>query len=599
MANNALDNGKLDETQRIYPVCIPYRRHSFLFSETSNVEQSQLWSLLLALVSLISSVFATLNSILLSFKALNSRLPSSFNPLHHFQKQKQQQRLLGGRGNHLIDRGLPSNYNRELAKHFSLQVPNQQKQQSPFGKELPPLKPTVEPINRTEGPSFVAAAETDEASTMPVTKFTKAGLGAKYNKSDKTYSVPKDSFIDCLVEIKSLQDENGELVARVEELEQEVADLEALAKKKPNSSKSSRKIEQNEDVVKAVSEFVRDVLFRNVKFAPPGDKLKAACGMVWAGIKDKLKLDKGPRPLSELDFEEIYGSAVLTALSGRRQYVQTRSEIAAKGKKSCVLHFGFCLIYTKWALNFIVPSNLPQEWFDKHKNLPTLEEIEKVWELNPPGEAPSDSATPEEKAKHVEDAAKHEKELELLTWYLDSFLPNAVGLEFWGPNVRPFRLMTDKFDVPGDPSGKKKVLVTITSEAFALVIFANCRDKWVADFKLKAGNKRAKIPKFNKDDPETHKYQNKWSSSRTGQVQGGGWDYEALQYLNKSIAAIQTWRKAEAERGNDTYKLGQDLIRKAQELTMVGQEPKTKKRKQSAEKAEAEVVAIDLTILDE
>ena len=51
-------------------------------------------------------------------------------------------------------------------------------------------------------------------------------------------------------------------------------------------------------------------------------------------------------------------------------------------------------------------------------------------------------------------------------------------------------------DVPGDPSGKKKVLVTITSEAFALVIFANCRDKWVADFKLKAGNKRAKIPKF-------------------------------------------------------------------------------------------------------
>ena len=242
---------------------------------------------------------------------------------------------------------------------------------------------------------------------------------------------------------------------------------------------------------------------------------------------------------------------------------------------------------------------MPQEWFDKHKNLPTLEEIEKVWELNPPGEAPSDSATPEEKAKHVKDAAKHEKELELLTWYLDSFLPNAVGLEFWGPNVRPFRLMTDKFDVPGDPSGKKKVLVTITSEAFALVIFANCRDKWVADFKLKAGNKRAKIPKFNKDDPETHKYQNKWSSSRTGQVQGGGWDYEALQYLNKSIAAIQTWRKAEAERGNATYKLGQDLIRKAQELTMVGQEPKTKKRKQSAEKAEAEVVAIDLTILDE
>ena len=240
-----------------------------------------------------------------------------------------------------------------------------------------------------------------------------------------------------------------------------------------------------------------------------------------------------------------------------------------------------------------------KEWFDKHHDLPALETIEKVWELNPPGDAPSDSATPEEQAEYAQATAKHEEELELLTWYLDCFLPYAVGLEFWGPNVRPFKLMTDKFDVPGDPSGKKKVHVTITSEAFALVIFANCRDKWMADFTLRASNKRAKIPKFNKDDPETHKYQNKWSSSRTGQVQGGGWDKEALEYLNKCIGAIQSWRKAEAERGNVTYKLGQELIRKAQEITMVTQEPKGKKRKKLAERAEAEVVAIDLTILDE
>ena len=95
--------------------------------------------------------------------------------------------------------------------------------------------------------------------------------------------------------------------------------------------------------------------------------------------------------------------------------------------------------------------------------------------------------------------------------------------------------MTDKAEVPGDTSGKKKVLVTITSEAFGLVIFANCRDKWIADFQFKASNKKAKIPKYNKEDPATHKYQNKWSSSRTGQVQGGGWDNEALQYCWKKI----------------------------------------------------------------
>ena len=275
--------------------------------------------------------------------------------LHHFQKQKQQQRLLGGRGNHLIDRGIPADYDQQLAKHFSLEVPYPQKQQTPFGKELPPLKPSVEPVIGTEGPNFVARAEIEEESlSTMVSKFTKTALGAKYNKNDKTYTLPKDNFLECLAEIKKLRGENEELVGRngelegqVDELEKEIAELAARAKKKPNSSKSSRKMEQNEDVVKVVCDFVKDVLFRNVKFAPPGAKLKAACGMVWAGIKDKLKLDKGPRPLTQLDFEEIYGSAVLSALSGRRQYVQSRCEIAAKGKKCCVWLFWFCLIYTK------------------------------------------------------------------------------------------------------------------------------------------------------------------------------------------------------------------------------------------------------------
>lgn len=279
------------------------------------------------------------------------------NPLHHFQKQKQQQRLLSGRGNHLIDRGLPGNYDQQLAKHFALEVVpyQQQKQISPFGKDLPPLKPSVEPVIGTEGPNFVAGAEIEEeSSSTMVSKFTKTALGAKYNKNDKSYTLPKESFLNCLAEIKKLREENDELVGRngeletkVVDLEKQVADWESCAKKKPNSSKSSRKMEQNEDVVKAVSDFVKDVLFRNVKFAPPGAQLKAACGMVWAGIKDKLKLDKGPRPLTQLDFEEIYGSAVLSALSGRRQYVQTRCEIAAKGKKCCVLLFWFCLIYAK------------------------------------------------------------------------------------------------------------------------------------------------------------------------------------------------------------------------------------------------------------
>ena len=239
-----------------------------------------------------------------------------------------------------------------------------------------------------------------------------------------------------------------------------------------------------------------------------------------------------------------------------------------------------------------------QEWYEKHGSLPTLKAVEDVWLINEAGDPPARNASAQVKEDFAQATEKYEKQLELLTWYLDVFLPCAVGLEFWGQNVRPFKLMTDKAEVPGDPSGKKRVLVTITSEAFALVIFANCRDKWIADFDYRASNKRAKIPKYNKHDPDTHKYQNKWSSSRTGQVQGGGWDKEALECLNKCIKSIQAWREAEAEGGNRMHKLGMGLIREAQGVT-ISEEPKGKKRKKSAEKAEAEVIAIDHTILDD
>ena len=229
-----------------------------------------------------------------------------------------------------------------------------------------------------------------------------------------------------------------------------------------------------------------------------------------------------------------------------------------------------------------------------------MEQIEKVWDIKEPGEEPGDEATEEEKAKWVAFKAECDFQLEILLWYLDCFLPHAAGLEFWGPNIRPFHLMTDKLDVPGDKSGKKKVYVTITSEAFGLVVYANCRDKWIADFTLRATNKRAKIPKYNKDDPATFKHQNKWSCSRSGQVIGGGWHNDALVYMNTQMKAISKWRKEEAERGNVNYMMGRELIRKAQSVTM-GQEDETKKkRKRASEKAaDSALVEIDLDFIDE
>lgn len=220
-----------------------------------------------------------------------------------------------------------------------------------------------------------------------------------------------------------------------------------------------------------------------------------------------------------------------------------------------------------------------------------MKEIENVWKLP---EAPSQDSPQEVKDKYSHAVT-------VLTWYLDKFLPMAAGQEYWGPHIRPFHLMTDKVDVEGDVSGKKKVLVTVTSEAFGILVYANCRDKWIADFTLKDGDRKAKIPKYDKDNKETHKHQNKWSSSRTGQIQGGGWSKEALKYFNTLIEKIKNFRIEEEEGGNLGFEYGKQLIRVANSVETGNESDSSsgKKRKRSGGKPEDEIETVDISFLDE
>ena len=192
--------------------------------------------------------------------------------------------------------------------------------------------------------------------------------------------------------------------------------------------------------------------------------------------------------------------------------------------------------------------------------------------------------------------------MELLTWYLDSYLPFAVGLEFWGPNIRPFHLLSDKIMVDGDPSGKEKVLVTVTSEAFGQLVYANCRDKWMHEFNYKKGKRKgAKVPKFDKQDKSTHVYQNRWSSSRTGQLVGGGWAPEALNYFNLAIERLQKVREEEKKTGNQQFKIGRTLVQAINntKLERDSSSEGSKKRKKAGKGTVNKVEVFDLLFLDE
>lgn len=123
-------------------------------------------------------------------------------------------------------------------------------------------------------------------------------------------------------------DENKNLRVTVANLQEQ---LNKMRKKRGRKGAVNRKSEQSEDVKDAIDEYVKGVLFRTVKFAQSGNQLTSATKLVWHGIKDKKKLEVGDSPLTDEDFCEIYESHVGTALSLRRQYVQTQTQKAAEG----------------------------------------------------------------------------------------------------------------------------------------------------------------------------------------------------------------------------------------------------------------------------
>lgn len=74
-------------------------------------------------------------------------------------------------------------------------------------------------------------------------------------------------------------------------------------------------------------------------------------------------------------------------------------------------------------------------------------------------------------------------------WYTDRWLPVVIGTEYWDESKRHYKLPTDTCKISlKDGTEEDKVLCTVTSEGFGLLIYDNCREKWAAIQKLRAQN---------------------------------------------------------------------------------------------------------------
>ena len=219
-------------------------------------------------------------------------------------------------------------------------------------------------------------------------------------------------------------------------------------------------------------------------------------------------------------------------------------------------------------------------WWIKHKALPTLQEIQNVLNysietLNQP---------------------KYKTAKELFLWYFDQWLPAILPREFWRDNIRQYKLLTDTVEI----AGKQKVLVTVASEAFGLLMWENCHDKWVNYFKLKDEH-REKAPVPTGKQPDADKHQAKWSDGNSGQVKYGGWKDEAYDFFEKLKKEVKDWCQTEEENGKPAQKFAYDLMRAAHKKTGAtpAEDKKNPRRKKKTSPLVVEPKHHKLTVEDE
>ena len=176
-------------------------------------------------------------------------------------------------------------------------------------------------------------------------------------------------------------------------------------------------------------------------------------------------------------------------------------------KRACWLFAGvsnFCLwvtIFRPSYANYLYFVTV--DWYRTNGTLPTLKEFLEVYIL------------PEK------DHPDYEKKATFLTRYCNEWLVKCAGNEHYGRTVRPYKMAVSSKKIKGFI--KSVAIVAMESEAFGRLMFENCREKWMHMIPAKLKDDKWKIPAFDKEKVETHKYHiTKFSDKNAGQIKGVG-----------------------------------------------------------------------------
>ena len=170
--------------------------------------------------------------------------------------------------------------------------------------------------------------------------------------------------------------------------------------------------------------------------------------------------------------------------------------------------------------------------------LPKVSEIMDLWhyEERPlhPGEF-EDGVEPDDARFQNQYHEKYDRKMKLSLWYFDDYMTMIAGSQYWGNDTKTRFLPTDMMDIEGE----QKVIVTITSEAFGILLYENCRDKWIEKFKWKDENPRSN--KKSKPPPNTtRKSRRPTPTRRSGRTTAVGNQWGGTPTLSSPTTTISS-----------------------------------------------------------
>ena len=197
-------------------------------------------------------------------------------------------------------------------------------------------------------------------------------------------------------------------------------------------------------------------------------------------------------------------------------------------------------------------------------------------------------------------------EMKVFLWYWEHILSKNGGFSMWHKDEIRFSQLPSECTYKFEHYEKDFKLFPASTEAFFVLLYDNCIDKWKEHAQWKHDHPKVRLPIMNKENKDEPLHKTKYTITDIGQQKYGGWSNEGLEAFNQLKKDIKASRLIDIEVDTEDEETGEattttvkrHLFVERQALANLRRinkkdEPKeNKKRKRDV--VETVVVALDL-----